>query len=719
LKDKKTEITNKIFYEKYLVNKSETELRGEPVSEQSSEYPFAELYDTIAYILNSMDIKMVESEMPNNADELVEMMFNPAGVMYEKVDISKGAWKKCNQEILAITEEGYPVIITNSLFGKRCKRISTGYYCRMSSGIKLQQYAYLIYKPIVTEKFGMTTVFKYFLRTIKPTKIAAIVLLTLAISILGLFSPNITKQVLGSYANGASMAVQGLISLAITFGITGILLAFCALLKSLASRNVRQQAGRIMETAIMARVLEMPVEFFREESSSRISSFVLNARKLGELAIDMLFGTSLTALFSLVCIPQMVSFAPSLVVPAIIILALELGFSIFASVVQAENLKVGMETDIMLRGMAFTTIKGIQKIKESGAWKRAYLKWADFYRQRLIVNHSPALIVRLKPLFGMWFSAIGTVIFLIFAGITGVEGAEYMAFISSYSLVAAAITQLTILIDSAYSLKPAVDQLSPLFKKKNGAAHSKYLRKIDGKIRFENVSFSYDTESAFGIKNFSLEIKAGEKIGLVGPSGCGKSTLINMIMGLNKPDSGIIYIDDNNIEKLNHHILNRRIGFVAQFSKLLPGTIRFNVTLGDETISDEDIWEALDKADIGEYVRSLTTGLDTQISENNAGSFSGGQKQCLLLARVFAKKPRLVILDEATSALDERTQNKVLEEIYDLNCTLVMVAHRLSTIEKCDRIFMFEKGAVVEEGTYDELIHAGGKFEMFSKLSGI
>jgi len=719
LKDKKIEITNRIFHEKYLVNKSETELRGEPVSEQSSEYPFAELYDTIAYILNSMDIKVIESEMPNNVDELVEMMFNPVGVMYEKIDISNGAWKKCSQELLAFTEEGFPVIITNSLFGKRCKRVSTSYYCRMTSRIKLKQYAYMIYKPIVTEEFSMGTIFKYFLKTIQPSRVAAIILLTLAISVLGLFAPNITKKVLGSYSNGAPMAIQGVISLAITFGITGILLAICNVLKSLASKNIRQQAGRIMETAIMSKVLEMPVAFFHEESSSRISSFVLDARKLGELAIDMLFGTSLTALFSLVCIPQMVSFAPSLVIPAIIILVLELGLSFLASAVQAENLKEGMEADIKLRGMAFTTLKGIQKIKEAGAWKRAYLKWADFYRQRLIVNHNPALIVKLKPLFGMWFSAIGTVFFLILAGITGVKGAEYMAFISSYSLVAAAINQLSSLIDSAYSLKPAVEQISPLFKKKNNATHSKYLRKIDGKISFENVKFLYDSGSGFDIKDFSLEIKAGEKIGIAGPSGSGKSTLVNMIMGLNKPSSGIIYIDDNNIERLNHHILNRRIGFVAQFSKLLPGTIRFNVTLGDETISDEDIWDALEKVAIGEYIRTLPAGLDTQISETNAGGFSGGQKQCLLLARVFAKKPGLVILDEATSALDEKTQNKVLEGIYDLNCTLIMVAHRLSTIEKCDRILMFDHGAIVEEGTYQELIQAGGKFAMFYKLSEI
>ena len=157
--------------------------------------------------------------------------------------------------------------------------------------------------------------------------------------------------------------------------------------------------------------------------------------------------------------------------------------------------------------------------------------------------------------------------------------------------------------------------------------------------------------------------------------------------------------------------MRRSIGSVFQFSKVFPGTIRSNITFTSQgPVSDEKIWDAVDKAAIGDYIRTLPLGLDTEISESSSSGFSGGQRQRILIARALVTHPSVLILDEATSALDNITQSQVLESINNLRATVVMVAHRLSTVENFDRIIMFDNGKIVEEGTYKELMDKNGRF---------
>ena len=198
---------------------------------------------------------------------------------------------------------------------------------------------------------------------------------------------------------------------------------------------------------------------------------------------------------------------------------------------------------------------------------------------------------------------------------------------------------------------------------------------------------------------------------IVGESGCGKSTLLKIIMGMEFPDSGIVYYDNKNIADLNLRSLRQKIGSVFQFSKLFPGTIYENLVFGcSETISEERAWEALDRACMGEYIRTLPLGLNTEISQSNSSGFSGGQRQRILIARALIRNPRVLILDEATSALDNITQKQVLDNIMELNCTILMVAHRLSTVINFDRIIMLKNGEIAEAGTYNELMKMKGLF---------
>jgi len=177
------------------------------------------------------------------------------------------------------------------------------------------------------------------------------------------------------------------------------------------------------------------------------------------------------------------------------------------------------------------------------------------------------------------------------------------------------------------------------------------------------------------------------------------------------PDSGIVYYDDRDIINLNLRSLRQKIGSVFQFSKLFPGTIYDNVIFGCfETVDESRVWDALEKACIADYVRELPLGLNTEVSQSNSSGFSGGQRQQILLARALIRNPKVLVLDEATSALDNITQKKVLDSVLNLNTTVLMVAHRLSTVINFDRIVMLKKGKIAESGTYDELMSANGLF---------
>lgn len=221
------------------------------------------------------------------------------------------------------------------------------------------------------------------------------------------------------------------------------------------------------------------------------------------------------------------------------------------------------------------------------------------------------------------------------------------------------------------------------------------------KISIEDIVFSYGGENI--ISHLNMEIKKGEAVAFIGPSGSGKTTLSDIVLGLLKPQQGQIFADDKNIA-LYPNAWSNIIGYVSQTMYLADETIRFNVAFGveEQNIDDERVWECLKKAHIEEYVRELKEGIYTVVGDRGV-KFSGGQRQRIAIARALYHNPQVLVLDEATSALDNNTENEVMESIEELQgeITLIIVAHRLSTIKKCDRIFEIINGVAIEKNKED------------------
>ena len=225
----------------------------------------------------------------------------------------------------------------------------------------------------------------------------------------------------------------------------------------------------------------------------------------------------------------------------------------------------------------------------------------------------------------------------------------------------------------------------------------------------DNISFRYNPNAPYVLKNISLEIKQGQKIAFVGQSGSGKSTLMKLILGLYKPTSGSLYYNDVNISDIAHESIRKQCGMVPQDNTLFNKSILENITMGREDISMEQVIESCKIAEILDEINEMPMGFNTIISDMGM-NISGGQRQRIVLARAIVNRPSLLIFDEATSSLDSVNERKIYNNIYSKDCTRIIIAHRLTTIADADYIYVLSDGNVVEQGTHEELFTMNGEY---------
>lgn len=243
-------------------------------------------------------------------------------------------------------------------------------------------------------------------------------------------------------------------------------------------------------------------------------------------------------------------------------------------------------------------------------------------------------------------------------------------------------------------------------------ANPKHLGNIET-LAFQNVAFKHQTASQKAINNISFDVKVGETIAFVGPSGSGKSTLMKLLVGLYRPQEGKIFYNNLDETEIRFDDLRNQIGFVTQDTNLFSGTIRENLLFVNPSATEDDLLDALNKAACQNLLSRAEKGLETMIGEGGL-KLSGGEKQRLSIARALLRKPKLLLFDEATSALDSLTEEEITDTIREIslqgNQVTILIAHRLSTIMHADRIYVLEKGDVVETGSHQKLLEEKGLY---------
>jgi ATP-binding cassette subfamily B protein len=240
------------------------------------------------------------------------------------------------------------------------------------------------------------------------------------------------------------------------------------------------------------------------------------------------------------------------------------------------------------------------------------------------------------------------------------------------------------------------------------AAEAFSLSGVKGEVELNHVDFSYVPEKSL-IEDFNLKVEMGKRVAIVGPTGCGKTTVINLLMRFYEINSGSILVDRRNIKDITRGSLRKSYGMVLQDTWLKTGTIRENITMGKPEAAEEEIIEAAKAAHSYEFIKRLSEGFDTWITEDGGG-LSQGQKQLLCITRVMLCLPPMLILDEATSSIDTRTELKIQNAFAGMMAgrTSFIVAHRLSTIQAADIILVMKDGKVIEQGNHDSLLEKNG-----------
>ena len=594
--------------------------------------------------------------------------------------------------------------LRNYLFNLRFDRSKADCKCPFHN----EKEALAFYKPFPMKKMGISTLWKYILETLYPSDYLMMGLASLAVILVGLLIPRISNLIFARVLPTGNMRLF-VAALIFMLSVSVSSLLFQAV-SNLVTSRIDIKLSLAVEAATMMRVLSLPADFFRNYSAGELSSRAGRMNSLCDMLVSTVFSTGLTSVFSLVYITQIFAFTPSLAVPALVTIVVTVMFTLISSLAQTGISQKQMELAGKEDGMTYALISGVQKIRLSGAEKRAFARWGNLYAEEASLLYDPPVFLKINSVINTGISLFGTIVLYYIAIQSNVSVADYYTFDTAYGMVSGAFSSLEGIALTIAQIRPALEMVRPIFNAVPEISENKQvLERISGEIELNNVSFRYTENMPFVLDDLSLKIHPGEYVAIVGKTGCGKSTLIRLLLGFEKPQKGAIYYDEKDLERIDLKSLRRKIGVVMQNGKLFQGEIYSNIVISAPWLTQEDAWEAAELAGIAEDIRKMPMGMNTVISEG-AGGISGGQKQRLMIARAIAPKPEILLFDEATSALDNLTQKQVSEALDHLHCTRIVIAHRLSTIQNCDRILVLDHGKIIEDGTYEELIEKKGFF---------
>ncbi|MBO6148537.1 MAG: NHLP bacteriocin export ABC transporter permease/ATPase subunit [Lachnospiraceae bacterium] len=669
--------------------------------------------DALEDILAYYHIKALDPPVGlKDQNEVMEYQLRPHGIMRRTVYL-EGSWYSDAMGAMLgnLKEDGRVVALIPfgfSGYHYYDHRYKKWVIVNKENAKLLDREALVFYKPFPLEEMGFLKIIKYIFENISVADIALILIISALMTAAGLVVPQLMQILFEDVIPGGSYSVFWALAVYMVCVTLGRI--FIQAAQTLISARLSDKVDISVQAATMMRILTLPPSFFKQYSSGELASRAQQVNALTGMILNNGITTGITSIFSLTYIVQILHIAPAMVGPSLIILFLTILLSIANTLMQTRLSRKQMQISSKESGMSYGMIAGIQKIRLSGAEKRAFSRWGKLYAEEAKFMYNPPLFLKINSVLTTAIRLFGTVVLYYVAVTNRVTVADYYSFNASFGMVSGAFMSLSTVALSLARIKPVMEMAKPILQTVPEIAEEKeVLQRIAGGIELNNVSFRYSENSPLVLDNFNLKIRPGQYVAIVGKTGCGKSTLLRIMLGFEKPDRGSVYYDGKDLETIDLKSLRRKIGTVMQNGKLFTGDLYSNIVISAPSLTINDAWEAAELAGIADDIRAMPMKMSTLVSEGQGG-ISGGQKQRLMIARAVAPKPRILMFDEATSALDNLTQKKVSDALDKLKCTRIVIAHRLSTIKGCDRIIVLDHGHIIEDGKYDELIAKKGFF---------
>ncbi|MCX4820747.1 NHLP bacteriocin export ABC transporter permease/ATPase subunit [Streptomyces sp. NBC_01142] len=573
---------------------------------------------------------------------------------------------------------------------------------------EFEQRAVMFYRPLPEQPMTAWRLMRFSLRGTR-LDVRNLVISGLVTVGLGGLVPIATGQVLGVYVPNAESSLIVQVSLAVV--VTSIVSAAFMLLQNLTILRMEGRIESTLQPAVWDRLLRLPTKFFTERSTGELASAAMGISSirrvlsgLGPVAVQ---ASTVGAMNLFLLLWFSVPLALAAMGMLLVIAAVFLGMGLWQLRWQRRLVELGNK----LNNQAFQTLRGLPKLRVAAAESFAYAAWArEFARSRELQQRAGRIKNLTTVLDAVYLPLCSLTLFMLLAGPArgSMTAGEFLTFNTAVTMLLTSVTQLTGLLVSAAAVLPMFEQIKPVLDEApevRGA--SAQPGALSGGIEARKLSFRYADDGPLVLDDVSLRVQPGEFVAIVGPSGCGKSTLLRLLIGFDKPVSGSVLYDGQDLAALDQAAVRRQCGVVLQNAQPLTGSI-LDCICGAEAFSQEEAWEAAEMAGLAEDIKRMPMGLHTMIS--GGGAISGGQRQRLMIAQALVRRPRILFFDEATSALDNETQRIVIESTRRLSASRLVIAHRLSTVMDADRVIVMADGRIVEQGPPAELLaDAGGR----------
>ena len=628
-------------------------------------------------------------------------------------------WRSDSNALLAFRAvDGQPVALLPRMFGgyrevdpvsKRRVRMSADH------AAALQQEAWMFYPPLPSGNVKPADLLRIALRG----SVGDLLRLVIA-GIPGGLIRLLPALALGFVANhivaGGSAGV--LYGVAVTLAAFGLLGALLHLLQSNAMMRLEGRSASRVEAAFWDRLMRLPPSLLHGHSAGDLAMSGMTFQNLRDGLQGVVAESLLSIIFLLPVFAVIFFYDATLGVIALVFSVVSLLVTVILGLRQMSPYGRMIGAARRVAGRLFQIVEGIAKLRVENAEGSAFAIWARDYREQkraelelgALEAHSRALGAALP------FLAGGVLLFAVATmGDRNVPVGDFLVVYTVFIIFQSAIARLGESFGAIAAMLPAFDQMRPILAAvPESEVEGAPVERLGGEVLFDHISFRYDPDGPLILDDVTIRARPGEFVAIAGESGAGKSTLFRLALGIDRPSAGAVYYDGRDLKHLNLKQLRRKFGAVPQSVRLHPQDLWDNIVAHHEGATTEEVWKTARTAGIEREIKAMPMGMMTMVGASGS-VLSGGESQRVTIARSLIGNPRIMLLDEATNWLDNESQAEVMHNLALLTSTRIVIAHRLSTLEQADRIYVMQAGKVVQSGSFSELMEVDGVFRELVK----